>query len=162
MVYRTGSPGNKGALPADARLQGVRRGPSVLPSLRRGPQLPAPDQHHQPERFARPSAGHPRPAPGCAAGPNLRRLIQPRVVRRLPAAQLAPKADRTNGAGLTAPPTSVCQSKPQALFRNKASAAAWGSSVEFGCLSWMSATTLAMKTRVGVRSAEAGLRRSSR
>jgi transposase-like protein len=58
-------------------------------------ELPAPDQLHQPERFARPSAGHPRPACRCAAGPDLRRLIQPRVVRLLRTAQLATKADRT-------------------------------------------------------------------
>src|SRR5918995_412716 len=52
-------------------------------------ELPAPDQLHQPERFARPSAGHPRAARGCAAGLDLRRLIQllvssVRLVRNLP------------------------------------------------------------------------------
>ena len=41
------------------------------------------------------SPDHPRSARGCAAGPDLRRLIQLLVVRRLPNAQLALKADRT-------------------------------------------------------------------
>src|SRR4051812_27197119 len=71
-------------------------GPStLLPGLRRGPQLPARDLLYQSDRLARPSAGHPRPARGRAAGPDLRRLIQLLVVRCLSAAQLAPKADRT-------------------------------------------------------------------
>jgi len=96
MVYRTGSPGHKRALPVNARLQEFRCGSSLLPGLRRDPQLPAPDQHHQPERFARLSAGHPRPACRGAAGPDLRRLIQLLVSISLALAPLAPKADRTS------------------------------------------------------------------
>ena len=68
--------GIKGRYRLDARLQEFRFGSSLLPSLRRGPQLPAPGQLHQPERLARPSAGHPRAARGRAAGPDFRRLIQ--------------------------------------------------------------------------------------
>src|SRR4051812_22464884 len=77
-------------------------GPStLLPGLRRGPQLPARDLLHQSDRLARPSAGHPRPARGRAAGPDLRRLIQLLVVRCLSAAQLAPKADRTSAIAIS-------------------------------------------------------------
>src|SRR3954454_10849919 len=86
---------HKRTLPLDARLQEFRCGSSLLPGLRRDPQLPAPDQLHQPERFARPSAGHPRAARGCAAGLDLRRMIQLLVGISLALAPLAPKADRT-------------------------------------------------------------------
>src|SRR3954468_13067970 len=59
-------------------------------------ELPAPGYLHQPERFARLSAGHPRSARGRATGPDLRRLIQLMVVSHVPSVQLAPKADRTH------------------------------------------------------------------
>jgi hypothetical protein len=42
-----------------------------------------------------PAPGYPRSARGCAAGPDLRRLIQLPVVSRLPIVQLALKPDRT-------------------------------------------------------------------
>src|SRR3954453_4291404 len=86
----------KGAIPVDARLQGVRFSRALLPGLRRGPQLSATGQLHQPERLARSSAGHPRAARGRTAGLDLRRLIQLLMVISLPDAQLAPKADRTS------------------------------------------------------------------
>src|SRR4051794_14774473 len=94
--------GVKGALPVDARVQELRCGSSLLPRLRRGSQLSATGYLHQPERLACSSPDHPRAARGCAAGPDLRRLIQLMVGRHLSAAQLAPKADRTgpaSGAG---------------------------------------------------------------
>jgi len=58
-------------------------------------ELPAPGYLHQPERFARLSAGHPRSARGRATGPDLRRLIQLMVGISLALVPLAPKADRT-------------------------------------------------------------------
>jgi hypothetical protein len=51
--------------------------------------------------FARPSAGHPRAARGCAAGLDLRRLIQLLVGISLALAPLAPKADRTGSTAST-------------------------------------------------------------
>ena len=67
-------------------------------------QLPATGYLHQPERLARSSPYHPRAARGCAAGPDLRRMIQLIVVIHLSAAQLDPKADGVDGPH----PASVC------------------------------------------------------
>jgi DDE domain len=76
-------------------------------------ELPAPDPLHQPERFARPSAGHPRPACRCAAGPDFRRLIQLLVSISLALSLLASKADRTARPlhGLASP---LLQGRPRA------------------------------------------------
>src|SRR4051795_3074156 len=100
--------GVKGALPVDARVQELRCGSSLLPRLRRGSQLSATGYLHQPERLACSSPDHPRAARGCAAGPDLRRLIQLLVAISLSHAPLAPKADRTAGRGIWSGNGSSC------------------------------------------------------
>src|SRR5215217_2328332 len=77
-------------------IRGFKNFDAAHPFCRAFDELPATDQLHQPERLARSSTGHPRAARGRAAGPDLRRLIQLMVGRRLSAAQLAPKVDRTS------------------------------------------------------------------